>query len=238
MSQLHVTEKLFGTTTLTEQQSIMVRKTYALLSISLVSAALGGYIGTTSEQVLSLFIGPQAYIGWIAAMIALNGIPYLALWASKKSPFISLPILALDGFISGIVLSPILAFAAMRAEVTHTPNLIWTALGVTASIFLAITGYIFLGKRRFSAKAGLLTGLFMTLIVATVFNLIFHIGALGMMISIGVGVLGIFMLVYATSDVLNNPNYRNPVQGALMLFAALFNIFVSTLNLLLRLSRN
>ena len=32
----------------------------------------------------------------------------------------------------------------------------------------------------------------------------------------------------------NNPDYDNPVQGALMLFAALFNIFVTALRLLLR----
>lgn len=54
------------------------------------------------------------------------------------------------------------------------------------------------------------------------------------MITIGIGIFGVVSLIYATSDILHNPDYENPVQGALMLFAALFNIFVTVLRLLLR----
>jgi len=43
--------------------------------------------------------------------------------------------------------------------------------------------------------------------------------------------------VYATSDVLNNPNADSPIPGALFLFAGLFNVFVAILNILLRLDR-
>ena len=41
------------------------------------------------------------------------------------------------------------------------------------------------------------------------------------------------ILVNATSQVLNNPEYDEPVAGALMLFAGLFNVFVAILHLLL-----
>jgi FtsH-binding integral membrane protein len=66
-------------------------------------------------------------------------------------------------------------------------------------------------------------------------NSFIQLSGFGLIITIGIGIYGVVGLVYATSDVLNNPDYDNPVQGALMLFASLFNIFVTALRLLLRL---
>ena len=65
-------------------------------------------------------------------------------------------------------------------------------------------------------------------------NMFLGLSALATVISIGVGIFGVLMLVYATSTVLKDPEYDNPIQGALMLFAALFNIFVSALRLMMR----
>ena len=48
-----------------------------------------------------------------------------------------------------------------------------------------------------------------------------------------IGIFGVFILVNATSQVLNNPEYDQPVVGALMLFAGLFNVFVAIIHLLL-----
>ena len=81
-----------------------------------------------------------------------------------------------------------------------------------------------------------LTGMFFALVIAMIVNSFIQMSGLGLIITIGIGIFGVVSLVYATSDVLNNPEYDNPVQGALMLFAALFNIFVTALRLLLRFS--
>jgi FtsH-binding integral membrane protein len=64
-----------------------------------------------------------------------------------------------------------------------------------------------------------------------------NIGFLGILIAAGIGIFGVFILVYATSDVLNNPDADSPIPGALTLFAGLFNVFVAVLNILLRLNR-
>jgi FtsH-binding integral membrane protein len=42
------------------------------------------------------------------------------------------------------------------------------------------------------------------------------------------------VLVFSTSSVLNTPDADSPIPGALMLFAGVFNVFVATLNILLR----
>ena len=57
-------------------------------------------------------------------------------------------------------------------------------------------------------------------------------------LNVGLGIVvcvAVFLLSDAIGDVLNNPDYDNPIQGALFLFAALFNVFVSVLRILLSL---
>ena len=228
MSTLSFSEKMFGTTILDEDRALLAKKTYALLLISVVMASVGGYSCSHSEAMLSFFLRP---VGWISALVLLNVVPYFALWASRQSPSLGIVALAADGFISGIALGPLLAIANYLS-----PGTIPAALAVTGGVFVAVTGYVMFSKEKFSAPAGLLTGMFFALIIAMFVNSFLQLSGLGLLITIGIGIFGVVSLVYATSDVLNNPSYDNPVQGALMLFAALFNIFVTALRLLLRFS--
>lgn len=230
MSQRTATEKLFGTTTLDERQAALAKKTYALLTLSVGMAIYGGYLGATTPGITRFF---ASGFGWLLAIVLLNVIPRIALWAAEKDITIAMGVLAADGFISGLVMAPML-WLAQRLS----PEIVPAALGVTAAVFAGVTGYVMITKQRFSAPVGLLTGLFVSILAATALNMFLHIGLLGILIAVGIGVLGVFMLIYATSDVLNNPDYNSPVQGALMLFAAIFNIFVSVLNILMRLYRS
>lgn len=227
MSMMSATDKLFGTTTLDERQAALAKKTYALLSVSIATAVLGGWVGSTTPAIVEF--GMHWY-GWVTMLVLINVVPHVALWASKKNPTVGLIALGADGLISGLALSPLLWVASIIA-----PQAVPAALGVTGAVFVAVTGYIMLTRERFSAPAGLLSGIFFSLIAASILNIGLGFSLLSVAISVGIGILGVLMLVYATSEVLNNPDYNNPVQGALMLFAALFNIFVSALRLMLRL---
>jgi len=229
MSLMTATEKLFGTTTLDERQAVVAKQTYALLTLSVAGAVIGGYTGATHAS-LALFFG--SFAGWLTALVLINVVPHIALWAAARNPTVGLIALAADGFLSGLAVSPLLYLARLMA-----PEMIPAAAGVTAAVFLAVTGYIMVTRDRFSAPAGLMVGIVASVFVAILLNSLFlHSGVLGMLISAAVGIFGVFILIYATSEVLNNPDFDNPVRGALMLFAALFNIFVSTLRLLLSFS--
>lgn len=229
MSLMTATEKLFGTTTLDERQAAIAKKTYLLLSLSVAGAIAGGYVGVTNES-LAMFFGSG--VGWITAFIMINLIPYIALWASARNQMLGLIALAADGFLSGLAVSPLLYLATYIA-----PQMIPAAGGVTVAVFLAVTGYMLVTRDRFVAPNGLLAGIIASVFAAVILNSLFlHSGAFGVICSIGVGIFGVITLVYATSDVLNNPNFDSPVRGALMLFASLFNIFVSTLRVLLSFS--
>lgn len=223
--QTSVWDNLSGAIPLTTQSAVVIKQTYLLFSLAVFSAIAGGYVGGTSETLARFFSG---WLGWIAAMLLLNLVPRIAIGV-RHNHQLGVAVLVFDGFISGIALAPILWVARMYA-----PSLIFAALFITAFVFVGITFYVMSARRTFSAPRGLMTGLFFSVIGAIILNSFLHIGVFGILVSIGIGALGVFILVYATSAVLRSPDADSPIPGALMLFAGVFNVFVATLNILLR----
>ncbi len=226
-SQLTVSDKLLGQTALEGSRAEVVKQTYLLLGLSVAFAVVGGMIGSGTPAIVSLFSG---WIGWIIAMVVLNVAPRIAM-AARHNPVLGVTALVGDGFVSGLVLAPILAIAAVSA-----PGVIEGAMMITGLAFCGVTAYVMTTGKTFSAPRGLMAGIFFSIIGVIVLNAFLNIGVLGLLISGAIGVFGVFILVYATSEVLNNPEAGSPIPGALMLFAGLFNIFVAALNILLRLS--
>ena len=218
--------RLASTVVLTERQAAVIKQTYALFGLAVISALAGGYVGATSETLARFFAG---WLGWIAALVLLNAVPMIAM-AVRHHPVLGPAALVADGFVAGIAISPLLWVAAMV-----NPTLILAALGITAIVFVAITLYVYASGRTFRAPRGLMVGMFFSVIGAVVLNGFLNIGPLGILISIGIGAMGVIALVSSTSAILNSPDSDSAVPGALALFAGVFNIFVATLNILLRL---
>lgn len=226
-NNLSPTDKLFGSTPLSATRAETIKKTYMLLGLSVVAAICGGMLGSTSELLVGLF---SNWIGWIVSLVLLNVIPRIAL-AARHNPVLGVSALVFDGFFSGLVLSPILWIAGRVA-----PGMIEVAMIMTAIVFGAVTVYVMNSGRTFSAPRGLMLGISVSLFAAIILNSFLQIGFLGILIAAGIGIFGVCILVYATSEVLNNPEADSPIPGALILFAGLFNVFVAILNLLLRFS--
>ena len=223
-NNIPVTQGLFGTTDLDEARSAAIKKTYALLSLSVVSAIVGGFIGSSTPALVQFF---ASIPGWIVAMIALNAIPHMAM-AWRNNPVMGTLALIGDGLGAGLVLAPVLFMASVVAK-----DIVPAALVLTAIVFAGVTAAVMITKVQFSAPRGLMIGMFFAIIGVIVLNMFLKIGPLGMLISGAIGIFGVFILVNATSQVLNNPEYDEPVVGALMLFAGLFNVFVAIIHLLL-----
>ena len=217
--------KLTGTIDLTAQQAAVIKQTYLLFGVSVFCAIAGGYIGATSPTIVHFF---SSTMGWIAAMVLLNVVPWIAL-SARNNPVLGVTALVADGFLAGIAISPLLWVASMV-----NPSLIAVAFAVAACVFLGVTGYVMMSGRTFSAPRGLLAGLFLSTIAIMILNSFMHIGILGIVISLGIGILGVCSLVYSTSGILRSSAGDSPIPGALSLFAGMFNVFVATLNILLR----
>jgi modulator of FtsH protease len=218
-------DRLSGSTPLTAQGASVIKQTYLLFGLSVFSALAGGYIGATSETMARFFSG---WLGWIFAILLLNIVPRIAI-AVRHNPALGVTALVFDGFLSGLAISPLLWVARSVA-----PVLILAALFITACVFVGVTLYVLTAKREFSAPRGLMAGLFFSIIGAVLLNSFLHIGVLGILISVAIGAMGVCILVFSTSGVLRSPEADSPIPGALMLFAGVFNVFVATLNILLR----
>ena len=81
-NNLPLSQGLFGSTELDDARSATIKKTYLLLSLSVVSAIAGGYAGIQVPALISFF---GSTVGWIVAMVALNAIPFVAM-ACRHNP--------------------------------------------------------------------------------------------------------------------------------------------------------
>lgn len=203
-----------------------LKATYLYLTISLAAFMTGGYIGSESAPLAHFFSG---LVGWLVGLAIINLIPAAALAAVSK-PRWGLAVLAIDGFVSGIVVSPLMYFARQVA-----PELIYESAVVTVAVFLAVTAYVMTTRKTYSAPVALTVGLFVSLTAATLIDMQLQMGFVGILISSAVALFGALLLVINTSRILQNPVATGAIPGALMLFAGIFNVFVGTLNVLLRL---
>src|SRR5579862_7365856 len=128
------TDNLFAVTALSPSRAETIKKTYMLLGLSVVAAFCGGYLGAQSDTLARLFTG---WLGWILAMVLLNVIPRIAI-AARNNPVLGLAALVADGFVSGLVLAPILRIASLYA-----PGVIPIAVIMTLVVFGAVTIFVF-----------------------------------------------------------------------------------------------
>ena len=213
-----------------------IQETYRLLAVAVFTGMVGGWLGSRSTEVVKFFF---SWPGIIVAMLALNVIPRMTVNVARNNPRLGVPYLAAFGFVAGLILSPLI-FVAMLVSGTgsETPNLVQAALVITATIFMGISGYVYKSGTRFQTGQAYMAVAFWAILAAIVVNmwLLPASGALGIAISIAIGLFGGVSLVMSTAAILNDPEFRDPVVGALSIFAGLFNIFQSVLHLLLALS--
>jgi FtsH-binding integral membrane protein len=164
-----VTDNLFGTTQLSSIRAETIKKTYMLLGLSVAGGLCGGYLGAQSDSLANLFTG---WLGWILAMVLLNVIPRVAI-AARHNPVLGVSALLADGFVSGLVLAPILRFASL-----YSPGTTKIAMLMTLIVFGVVTLFVMSSSRTFSAPRGLMLGIFVSIIAAMVLNAFLNIGLL------------------------------------------------------------
>jgi len=215
------------------QKAEVIRETYRLLAIGVFAAMAAAWIACRFLPLVQFMAtGP----GWILAMLGLNMVPGMALKAARQSPRNAAMLLAGHGAFAGVCLSPLI-FLAMRVSGVgaDAPNLVQSALVITAAVFLGISGYIYQSGASFNYGKGFGVGLAWTLFAGIGMSFVFPMsGGFGLFILLGVGVLGTLQLLWATSSVLRDPDFRDPAYGALALFAGLFNLFQVILSVLIR----
>ncbi|MEY8214104.1 MAG: Bax inhibitor-1/YccA family protein [Colwellia sp.] len=128
----------------------------------------------------------------------------------------------------GASLGPMLStYAAMDGG----PAMIMQALGGTALIFFALSGYALTSKKDFSFMGGFLMVGLIVVIVASLANIFFQIPALSLAVSAAVIMIMSGLILFDTSRIINGGE-RNYIRATVSLYLNIYNIFVHLLSLL------
>ena len=196
----------------------VLKNTYILLSLTLLfCAATAG---------MSMAFG-WPYPGIIVTLVGYYGLLFLTT-KFRNSALGLVFVFALTGFM-GLTLGPIVS-----AYIKFLPNgsqLVMTAMGATGIIFLGLSGYALVSRKDFSFMAGFLFAGILIAFLAGLGAAVFHIPALSLAVSAMFVLLMSGLILFETSQIIHGGE-TNYIMATITLFVAIYNLFLSLLQLL------
>jgi len=204
-----------GTGALDPEAAKVLRNTYGLLALTIAFSALTAGISMAIDMP---YMGLWMLLPYFGMLFAVE--------KTKDSPWGLFWVFALTGFL-GLTIGPILdAFIAMRG---YQP--IVMALGGTAAIFFATSGYVLSTKRDLSFMGSFLLIGLLVAFLAAIANFFLQITALAMTVSVLFIAISSGIIMWQTSAIVHGGE-RNYISATVTLFVMLYNIFLSLLQLL------
>jgi modulator of FtsH protease len=200
----------------------VIRNTYILLSLSLLFSSFTAYLGYSMN--LSGFGLGTLLIGTYGLMYLVNALSN-SIWGIAA-------VFAFTGFM-GLTLGPILN--AYINGLSNGSEIVAGALGSTAAIFLALSGYAITTKKDFSYLAGFLFVVVCVTILASLASLFFHIPVLYLAVSCAFVLISSGYILFETSQIING-GQTNYILATISLYVSIYNLFVSLLQILTALS--
>ncbi|NOY71604.1 MAG: Bax inhibitor-1/YccA family protein [Gammaproteobacteria bacterium] len=196
----------------------VLRNTYTLLAVTLLFSAM--MAGVSMYLQVGGFVPMACSIG--AIVIIWFVLPRFANSAAGLG--IVFLITGLLGFGVGPLINAYMGLA-------NGGSIVMTALGGTAAIFLALSGYALTTKRDFSWMGGMLVAGFVVVLIAALANIFFQMPALSLTISAVVIMIMSGFILYDTSRIIHGGE-TNYIMATVGMYLSIYNIFVSLLSLL------
>ena len=111
------------------------------------------------------------------------------------------------------------------------PGLIMEALGATALVFFALSGYALTTKKDFSFMGGFLVVGLVVVLVAAIANIFFAVPAVSLAISAAIVFIMSGFILYDTSRIINGGE-TNYIRATVSMYLNIYNLFTSILHLL------
>ena len=196
----------------------VLKNTYLLLAATLGFSAL--------TATLSIAVGAPRWAYMAAVIVSmLLGMFVLPRTANSASGVgVIFLITGLLGFGLGAILTQYLALP-------QGPQIVGTAFGGTALIFLGLSGYALTSKRDFSFMGGFLFAGMMVLVVAMLANLFLNMPALSLAISAGIILVMSGFILFDTGRIARGEE-TNYIMATYSIYLSMFNIFISLLQIL------
>lgn len=197
----------------------VLRNTYALLAMTLAFSAVTAGVAMTLNV---------PHPGVLVTLVGYFGL----LWLTHKfshSAWGLVAVFALTGFM-GLTLGPIL-----NLYLSHFANgsqLVMTAMGGTAVIFLGLSAYALTTRKDFSFLAGfLMTGILVAFLAGLAAIFLPGMPGLSIAVSAMFIVLMSGMILFQTSQIVHGGE-TNYVLATVSLYVTIFNLFTSLLQIL------
>lgn len=195
----------------------VLRKTYGLLSLTLIFSALCAFHAMASQVVIPFPI----------MLIGLFALPFATQMCAEK-PYGIILLFLTTGFM-GYVIGPILNMTLH--QFTNGSQIVITSLGATAAIFVTLSAYTVFSRKNFTYMGGFLAIAAMVGILAVLANLFFQLPALQLLISGAFAVISAGYILFMTSMIVQGGE-TNAIRATIILFISIFNLFISLLQIL------
>jgi modulator of FtsH protease len=195
----------------------VIRNTYTLLSVTLLFSALTAGIAVMTNMP---FMNP------IITLVGYFGLLFLTT-RFRNSALGLLFVFALTGFM-GLTLGPIIS------AYLHLPNggqIVMTAMGGTGVIFLGLSGYALTTRKDFSFIGGFLMVGILVAFLASIASLFLAMPGLSLAVSAMFVLLMSGLILYQTSEIIHGGE-TNYIMATVTLYIAIYNLFLSLLQLL------
>ena len=195
----------------------VIRNTYLLLAMTLAFSALTA----AASMVLH-----APYPGLVLTLVGYFGLLFLTARFRNSGLGVAF-VFALTGFM-GYTLGPILnAYLGLP----NGGQLVMTAMGATAAVFLGLSGYAIASRKDFSFMGGFLVVGILTAFLAGLAAVFFEMPMLSLTVSAMFVLLMSGFILYETSNIVRGGE-TNYVMATVTLFVSIFNLFASLLHVL------
>lgn len=201
--------------------SKVLKNTYLLLAMTLAFSAFTAYL-TRNMGMPNIWV----MIGGTYGLLFLTHMLANSAWGL-------LAVFGFTGFM-GAMLGPLLS-GFMNNPLGAT--LVMQALGGTAIIFFALSGYALMTRKDFSFLQGFLFVGAIVLLIAMVAGIFLKMPALHLAINAGFMLFSSAMILFQTSEIIHGGE-RNYIRAAVTLYVSIYNLFMSLLSILSALSGN
>jgi len=202
----------------------VLRNTYALLSATLLfSAVTAGVAMVTRMPPLNPFITLGGY--------------FLLLFLTTRSRNSAMGLVwvfALTGFM-GMTLGPIISL--YLRVLPNGPQVVMLALGGTGAIFLGLSAYALTTRKDFSFLGGFLSVGILVAFLGGLAGWLLGIPMLSLAVSGAFVLLMSALILFQTSAIINGGE-TNYIMATVSLYIAIYNLFLSLLQILAALSGN
>jgi len=195
-----------------------VKETYKLFAASMMAGAVGAYVS------IPFAASVQA---WFIPLFILEIALLFSLFAVKRKPGINLVVMFSFVFMTGVMLSPLLARTLGMAG---GGAIIGNAFAMTSVIFGAMSFFAIKTTKDFTGYGKPLMIALFVIIGFSVVNMFLGSPMLSIIISAVVVLLFSVLVVYDTQNIIRGA-YETPIDGAIALYLDFLNIFTALLQL-------